>query len=216
VSRSDTTPQGAPGISPSTAPKLAPVDSKSTPASRSSNTCLVAIWVRASGAVQAAQVVSSSGAPRLDEACARAVINQQLMPATIAGVAIDKWVVLPIKWDLKFPAKKLPPAKQPNEAPIPRLADEQELHVDPPYYPASAVQERQEGICTMHVIVSAAGDVEHLALTRSTGVNSLDTACQDALYAAQFIPAKRDGQTIEAATDVWLAWRLPRAVTNAP
>jgi TonB family protein len=174
-----------------------------------SGTCRVAIWVRSTGVIQAAQVVVSSGAARLDEACAVSVINLKMIPATIAGEAIDKWVIIPIKWEFG-PSPKKPPAKALSEVPMPKLADDQELHVDPPYYPPAALQQRKEGVCTMHAVVSASGDVEKIQLTKSTGFNELDTACLDAMYAARFIPAQRDGQNIAAATDVWLAWRLPQ------
>jgi hypothetical protein len=41
---------------------------------------------------------------------------------------------------------------------IPRLAD-QVPNVDPPYYPEAALKAHKEGICEMHVWVSATGVV---------------------------------------------------------
>jgi hypothetical protein len=37
----------------------------------------------------------------------------------------------------------------------------------------------------------------------------VDAAWRDAIYAAVFVPAKRDGIPVAAASEVWLAWRLP-------
>ncbi len=201
--------QAAPDTSP-TAPPMTPVGGTAALKSLAPSGCLVAIWVRATGTIQAAQVVSSSGAPRLDEACAKGAINQKMIPASIDNNPYDKWVILPISWNLSGVTKPARLTAPTAETPIHRLADNQLLHVDPPYYPASAIQAHQEGVCTIHVTVSAGGDVEDLKVTHSTGIDSLDVACQDAIYSAQFVPAQLDGKAVEATTDVWLAWRLPR------
>ena len=68
----------------------------------------------------------------------------------------------------------------------------------------------------MQILVSAAGDIDQIQLTKSTGWEDLDTACLDAMYAAEFIPAQRDGQTVAAATTVYLAWRLPEVSSPTP
>lgn len=170
--------------------------------------CLVRIWVRSTGLIQAAQVVRSSGDPRLDEACALAVISQPMKPATIEHDAVDQWATLPIKWVME--GKKSPaPAATPEGQHITQL-DDQLLLVDAPYYPAAAIQEHKEGVCRLHVEVSATGDVDDVRLTKSTGDARLDRACLDAMYAADFIPPQQDGKFIAGATDVYLAWRLPK------
>jgi TonB family protein len=172
------------------------------------NRCLVRIWVRATGLIQAAQVVRSSGHPRLDEACALGVIAQPMKPPTLRRESVDQWVTLPIKWvmqDMKSPA----PAETSEGQRIAQLTD-QVLLVDVPYYPAAAINERKEGVCRLHVVVSAAGDVDDIQLTKSTGDTRLDRACLDAMYAADFVPPQANGKFIAGATDVYLAWRLPK------
>jgi TonB family protein len=170
--------------------------------------CLVRIWVRSIGLIQAAQVVRSSGHPRLDEACALGVIAQPMKPATIRHEAVDQWVTMPIKWVMEGKKSPTPPAS-PEGQRIAQLAD-QLLLVDAPYYPAAAIKEHKEGVCRLHVEVSAAGDVDDIQLTKSTGDARLDRACLDVMYAADFIPPQEDGKFIAGATDVYLAWRLPK------
>jgi TonB family protein len=200
-------PPASPG---STAPELPPeiAEPKGSTVVASA-TCELWLWVRQSGAIQAVQVSRSSGASRLDEACALGVINQTMKPGTVNGQAVAMWAPFRIKWNFGGPPKVPPPILENGAAAIPKLAD-QVLNVDPPYYPESALKARKQGICEMHVRVSASGGVEKLEMKRSTGVKELDTACLDAIYAAQFTPAQRAGQNVEAAADVWLAWRLPK------
>jgi TonB family protein len=61
----------------------------------------------------------------------------------------------------------------------------------------------------MHIVISAEGETRQIKLTRSTDSPELDSACVDVMRAARFMPAQRDGQNVAAATEVWLAWRLP-------
>jgi TonB family protein len=170
--------------------------------------CNVAIWVRSTGVIQIAQVVKSSGSSNVDEQCAWDGINGTMEPAKLYGVAIDKLLMIPMKW-MESPSAILAPEHDVSDTPIPQLAD-QEFHLDPPYYPELALKLGRTGICAMHILVSAAGDIDQIQLTRSTGSEDLDTACLDTMYAAEFIPAQRDGQTFAAATNVYLAWRLPK------
>ena len=192
-------------VAPQLPPELAQPNGSTVPAA----TCELWLWVRRSGAIQAAQIARSSGAARLDEACVLGVINQTMTPGAVDGQAADMWAPLRINWKFGPPPKAAPPTADSAAAPVPKLA-EQELNVDPPYYPESALKARKEGVCEMHVVVSAGGEVENMQMIRSTGIKDLDTACLDAVYAAQFIPAQRAGQNVQGAADVWLSWRLPK------
>ena len=64
-------------------------------------TCRVQMHVSASGAITDASIQQTSGFPRLDEACLKAVQGQRMLPATEDGKPVDTVVVLPIKWKLK-------------------------------------------------------------------------------------------------------------------
>jgi TonB family protein len=96
--------------------------------------------------VQAAQIVKSSGAPRLDEACIKAVLNQSMKPGSRDGILVDACVTLPIVWKLKdSKGYSVPPAGHDGTVrPIPMLAGDQALNLDPPYDPRSAADQRIE------------------------------------------------------------------------
>jgi TonB family protein len=179
-----------------------------------SSVCNVAIWVRSTGVIQVAQVVKSSGSSSVDQQCAWDAINGTMEPAKLYGVAIDKLLMIPMKW-MKGPSAPLAPVHDVSDTPIPQLTD-QDFHLDPPYYPELALKLGRTGFCAMQILVSAAGDIDQIQLTKSTGWEDLDTACLDAMYAAEFIPAQRDGQTVAAATTVYLAWRLPEVSSPTP
>jgi TonB family protein len=192
---------------PQLPPEMAEQKSSTVPAAA---TCDLWLWVRRSGAIQAAQIARSSGAPRLDEACVLGVINQTMKPGTVDGQPAEMWAPFRINWHFGPPPKAAPPSVDAGSATLPKLADQQVLNVDPPYYPDNALKAHKEGVCEMHVVVSAVGEVENMQMIRSTGMKDMDTACLDAVYAAQFIPAQRAGQNVAGAVDVWLAFRLPK------
>mgnify|MGYP001163335013 CR=1 FL=1 len=64
-------------------------------------TCRVQLKVAASGLIQDAKIIQSSGYPRLDEACLKAVNGQRMLPATEDGKPVETEAVLPITWKLK-------------------------------------------------------------------------------------------------------------------
>jgi TonB family protein len=174
--------------------------------------CLVLIWVRFTGQIQAAQIVKSSGSWRLDEACIKAVLNQSMKPGSRDGILVDTWVTLPIVWKLKdSKGHSIPPAVHDNTVrPIPMLAGDQALNLDPPYDPRSPADQRLEAICGLHARISADGVVESLRIRHSCGSVALDQASMDALYAANFTAALEDGKPVTADSDIWLAWGPPR------
>jgi TonB family protein len=94
--------------------------------------------------------------------------------------------------------------------PLARLAKDQILKVDGPYYPATALAQHQEGACGLRVRVEADGTVKRVSLTRTSASVDLDTACKEAIYAAKFIPAEDGGAPVASSIDVWLAWHLPK------
>jgi protein TonB len=62
--------------------------------------CIVTVTVSADGRITSEAIQTSSGFPRLDEACLKGVHGQRMIPATEDGKPVDKTVNLPIVWKL--------------------------------------------------------------------------------------------------------------------
>ena len=62
--------------------------------------CVVAMTVAIDGHVSSEVIQGSSGFPRLDEACLKAVHGQRMLPATEEGKPVEKTVSIPISWKL--------------------------------------------------------------------------------------------------------------------
>jgi periplasmic protein TonB len=64
-------------------------------------TCKVKITVGADGKINDQSIETSSGFPRLDDACLKAVRGQRMQPALQDGKPVEYTGVLPISWKLK-------------------------------------------------------------------------------------------------------------------
>lgn len=62
--------------------------------------CTVLMTVLADGSISEASIETTSGYPRLDQACLESVRDQHLLPATENGVPVARLVRLPIEWTL--------------------------------------------------------------------------------------------------------------------
>ena len=62
--------------------------------------CIVLMTVSADGKVTGESIQTSSGFPRLDEACLKGVHGQRMIPATENGKPVEKTVSVPIVWKL--------------------------------------------------------------------------------------------------------------------
>jgi protein TonB len=62
--------------------------------------CIVQMTVAADGRITNESIQTSSGFPRLDEACLKGVHGQRMLPATEAGKPVEKTVSIPIVWKL--------------------------------------------------------------------------------------------------------------------
>lgn len=62
--------------------------------------CIVEMTVGADGVIKNEKIQTSSGFPRLDEACLKGVHGQRMMPATEEGKPVEKIVSIPIQWKL--------------------------------------------------------------------------------------------------------------------
>ena len=64
-------------------------------------TCRVRITVAQDGRITDAVIESSSGFPRLDEACLKGVRGQRVLPAMEDGKPVETTTIVPITWKLK-------------------------------------------------------------------------------------------------------------------
>ena len=62
--------------------------------------CTVQVTVAADGKITNETIQTSSGFPRLDEACLKGVHGQRVIPATEDGKPVEKTVSIPIVWKL--------------------------------------------------------------------------------------------------------------------
>jgi protein TonB len=62
--------------------------------------CVVRITVAVDGTTRDAVLESSSGFPRLDEACLKALVPGHMIPATVNGTPVEDSVSVPINWTL--------------------------------------------------------------------------------------------------------------------
>lgn len=62
--------------------------------------CIVQMTVTAEGKITNESIQTSSGFPRLDEACLKGVHGQRMKPATEEGKPVEKTVTIPIVWKL--------------------------------------------------------------------------------------------------------------------
>ncbi len=62
--------------------------------------CIVLMTVAPDGRITNESIQTSSGFPRLDEACLKGVHGQRMLPATEEGKPVEKTVSIPIVWKL--------------------------------------------------------------------------------------------------------------------
>jgi protein TonB len=62
--------------------------------------CIVLMTVAADGRITNESIQTSSGFPRLDDACLKGVHGQRMLPATEEGKPVEKTVSIPIVWKL--------------------------------------------------------------------------------------------------------------------
>jgi len=62
--------------------------------------CIVLMTVSTDGRITNESIQTSSGFPRLDEACLKGVHGQRMLPATEEGKPVEKTVSIPIVWKL--------------------------------------------------------------------------------------------------------------------
>ena len=108
-------------------------------------TCVLSFYIEADGSVPAAQLLISTGFPRLDTACFESVIGVPLIPATINGTPVAGWGDFTIVWSIgprQF--ARHPPLEK---TAVPRIANDYALQVGDKIYPEAARAKHQKGYC---------------------------------------------------------------------
>lgn len=77
-----------------------------------------------------------------------------------------------------------------------------------PKYPREARLKGREGTVSLRVIVAETGTVTQAEILSSSGTECLDRAALDAVRAARFTPARRDGVDIESTITLAIVFRL--------
>jgi TonB family protein len=171
--------------------------------------CMLSGWYTDDGTVQVVQLVKASGLPMVDQACMQGAIGQKLegmLPGETGGRTYFRFYWL---FDPKEENVGSRPPIQLDRS-IPQLpADGAILPL--PGYPADALAHRDHGICKVHIAVSPAGAISSIEITQSTGSNSLDGACKEAVNKSAFLPAINGDEPASGTTDVAILWRLPRS-----
>ena len=84
------------------------------------------------------------------------------------------------------------------------------LNNPPPIYPAEAKRNKQQGVVMLKVLVSTSGQPDHIEISESAGLDSLDQAALNAVKKWSFIPAKMGQEVIAAYVIVPIRFNLER------
>ena len=165
--------------------------------------CSLAFFIEADGTVPAAQLLRSSGFPRLDLACFESVIGVPLVPGSLNGTPVAGWYDFNVVWVIDHAQPYQPPPEKPA---FPRVADDYEFQAGNKYYPEAARAKHERGYCVVHTTVGSGGTALNASITHSTGSAILDKACLAAVKDARFTPELQNGQPVPDATDIAIYW----------
>jgi TonB family protein len=167
--------------------------------------CIVRVQVDPDGGVRAMQLLASTGFARLDQACFGSFINVQLIPASLDGMAVVDWIDVPEMW--KVIGSRPPNIEHADLSSVPQIQRDYQLKVGPDYYPPTSLENKEQGICIVHLFVGADGATSAATISQSTGFVELDKNCLFAAQEAPFVPAKQNGAAIGAWTNIIMVWR---------
>jgi TonB family protein len=165
--------------------------------------CVLSFLINADGSVPAAQLVQSSGYPRLNKACIESVIDVPMLPATVNGTPVTGWSDFPLVWIIDRGQPYQPP---PEKSAVPRVSDNYEFQVGEKFYPEAARAKHLRGYCVVNTTVGSSGIALNPHIIRSTGSEILDKACLAAVTAAKFNPELQDGKPVADSTDIAIYW----------
>jgi TonB family protein len=165
--------------------------------------CSLAFFIEADGTVPAAQLLRSSGFPRLDLACFESVIGVPLIPGSINGTPVAGWYDFNVVWVIDHAQPYQPPPEKPA---FPRVADDYEFHAGAKFYPEVELVKHPKGYCVVHTTVGSSGTALNATITHSAGSAILNQACLAAIKDARFAPELQDGQPVADSTDIAIYW----------
>jgi TonB family protein len=166
---------------------------------REEGTCVVRLQVDSDGYIRAAQLLTSTGFQRLNDACLSSAIDGHMIPATMEGKPAASWFLLRVNWKLSGSGF--------ND--IQRIRDDYQLKIAAEDYPPLSRKLHQEGDYVVHATAEKDGPPSKVTLTKSAGYAPLDEACIAAVQQAPFIAARLEPGIVSASTDINIAWRLP-------
>src|SRR5688572_3461615 len=161
------------------------------------------IQVRPDGSVGDAQVVTSSGSMRLDQAAQEAVKDWRYQPATLNGAAVEASVPVEIIWALETLRFEIP---------------EQMAKNLPSYYPLDAARQLEQGVSVVRFLTAPDGSVAKAFIDRPSGHARLDEAAVNMVRTGwKLAPGtSTTGEPIGGWFRVNVAWRLPNRQPPAP
>lgn len=166
--------------------------------------CYMSFLINTDGSVPAAQLLKSSGYPRLDTACIESIIGVPMLPGTVNEMPITGWFDFPVVWLLNPPhLTRHPPLEK---SAVPRIADGYELLAGKEFNPDSTRSGHPKGYCVVHAVVDTTGKVRDARVTSSTVSSMLDRLCVTTIARARFTPELQNGLAVEDATDVAIYW----------
>ena len=100
------------------------------------------------------------------------------------------------------------PAPAPPAPLVAARFDADYLHNPKPVYPPLSRRRGEEGKVLLKVRVSAQGEALGVAIQKSSGFDSLDTAASEAVTRWRFVPARRGDEAVESSVIVPITFAL--------
>ena len=152
------------------------------------------------GQMSNAQVQTSSGHPRLDEASIFLANDARLPtpPVNAAGEPVSVDVYVDLEWNLPLePAEKfmlIPELAQGTAAPVPDSLAHQTVRAQD--YPAAAIRSGMHGTVALNVLVSEEGEVENIEILHPSGRYNLNRAAERVAARFHWTPGTRNGLAV--------------------
>ena len=179
------------------------------------------LFVIEDGSVVDADIMTSSGHPRLDHAAIGMIKEDwKFKPGTRNGVPARMWTDMQVRWVI--------PEKRPSPTPFSPGAVESEYEVDRPGaaeftlprpigenpvtfkdYPRISLMREQSGTVMLNVLVGEDGRVNDVDIVTSSGHPRLDHAAAGLVMEEwRYGPATRAGMPVDAWAHVRVIWQL--------
>jgi TonB family protein len=159
------------------------------------------VVVRQDGSVADAQIVTSSGSMRLDQAAQEVVKDWRYEPATMNGAPVEASVSVEIVWALETLRFEITPQMARNL---------------PSYYPLDAARRREQGVSIVRFLTAADGSVTKAVIDRPSGHAQLDEAAVNMIKTGWKLSggSTTTGEPVGGWFRVNVAWVLARGAAN--